>query len=63
MPFLSTDEWAGRVCREAFRILKLDGTVHFSSETGGAHGWIPWLRLAGFVNVEAVKSYAVGTKH
>jgi hypothetical protein len=62
LPFLSSDEWAGQVSREAFRVLKRHGTVQFCSETGGARGSVPWLTSAGFANVRVENGYAVGDK-
>jgi hypothetical protein len=62
VPFLSTDDWAGQVSREAFRILKPRGIVQICSEAGGAVGWLRWLRLAGFDNVVEHNGYAVGIK-
>ncbi|MBC8141470.1 MAG: methyltransferase domain-containing protein [Armatimonadetes bacterium] len=62
LPWSATDEWAGAICREAFRLLKAGGVVRLFASTGGATSCLDWLRQAGFVEVETRERYAQGVK-
>ena len=62
LPWFSTEEWAGAVCKEAFRLLKSGGIVQFHATTGGGDACVTWLERAGFQNVRIVGRHAEGIK-
>ena len=61
LPLDATDDWAGLICREAYRILKPGGFARLNSHSG-ALPWMTWLTGAGFVNVGTKAGYAIGLK-
>lgn len=62
MPWIDNDEWAGQVCREAYRLLMPGGIVRFHATTGNGNVCQSWLEQAGFQNVRIIGNHAVGEK-
>lgn len=55
-------DFAHKVAKESFRVLKPGAQIKIFSTTGGAEGWRNFLTEAGFVDLHKEVGHMVGTK-